>query len=282
MSIYTLILLTGALGGNGETLDIDRQPTSERFAHVRECHRRGADLTARQAERGLQDSRSDLRDARRDGANGRFVGYQCVEIGGAGAGGATPGVTLYELSGLRGENETFYADDPDLGDNRLGRNRASSVRVPDGCTVTLYDRVGYGGSFVTLSRDVLNLTGTKVGSNDVSSLKGDCQRGGGRPPHGGHPGPDRDPANGAVTLYAGENYSGDYEVLYDDDRDLGDNRIGRNRVSSVAMAPGCAARLFGRADFGGVDLVLRDSARSLRGTALGNNNTSSIRVSCRR
>ena len=58
--------------------------------------------------------------------------------------------------------------------------------------------------------------------------------------------------------------------------------VKKEKGSAVAMAPGCAARLFGRADFGGVDLVLRDSARSLRGTALGNNNTSSIRVSCRR
>lgn len=87
------------------------------------------------------------------------------------------GVTLYEASYYRGDSETFYEDRPDLRYSRIGNDRASSIKVPEGCTVTLYRDTGYQGRIAILRTDLPELDKTEVGNDAVSSLKIVCQQG---------------------------------------------------------------------------------------------------------
>lgn len=85
------------------------------------------------------------------------------------------GVTLYEDSYYRGDSETFYEDSTDLRFGRIRNDRASSVKVPEGCTATLYRDIGYQGKFAVLRSDTPELERTPVGNDAVSSLKVKCE-----------------------------------------------------------------------------------------------------------
>lgn len=84
------------------------------------------------------------------------------------------GVTLYEDSYFRGDSETFYEDKPDLRYSRIKNDRASSVRVPEGCTAYLYRDSDYKGEMAILRADTAELGNTPVGNDAVSSLKVVC------------------------------------------------------------------------------------------------------------
>jgi len=86
------------------------------------------------------------------------------------------GVTLYEDSYFRGDSETFYEDWPELGNRQIGNDRASSVRVPEGCTVTLYRDAKYHGQSVVLRSDTAELGRTAVGNDSVTSLQVRCEQ----------------------------------------------------------------------------------------------------------
>jgi hypothetical protein len=48
-----------------------------------------------------------------------------------GYGGGEYVATLYEHSHYGGASSAFWADDPDLGDDTIGHNRASSIRIEE-------------------------------------------------------------------------------------------------------------------------------------------------------
>ncbi len=85
------------------------------------------------------------------------------------------GVTLYEDSYYRGDSETIYEDRSDLRFSRIRNDRASSIRVPEGCTATLYRDTGYQGKVAVLRSDTPELERTPVGNDAVSSLKVKCE-----------------------------------------------------------------------------------------------------------
>ncbi len=85
------------------------------------------------------------------------------------------GVTLYEDSYYRGDSETFYEGNADLRYSRIRNDRATSIKVPEGCTVTLYRDTGYRGRIAVLRSDTPELGRTPVGNDAVSSLKVECE-----------------------------------------------------------------------------------------------------------
>ncbi len=119
--------------------------------------------------------------------------------------------------------ETFSGDDPDLGDNSIGDNQVSSVRVewrgcsPNADQVALYADPNYGGSCVTL--DIGNYPNPgyfgPVGNDNVESLR-----------VGG---------NVQAVLCEHDDYQGQCETFAGDDANLGDNPIGANRTSSARV-----------------------------------------------
>ena len=81
------------------------------------------------------------------------------------------GVTLFGDVDYRGTSEVFYESDPNLRDNRIGNDRASSIRVPRGYVVTLYEHADFQGRSVVLRNDEAKLGGTPLGNDAVSSLR---------------------------------------------------------------------------------------------------------------
>lgn len=84
------------------------------------------------------------------------------------------GVALYADTSFGGRNEELHGDDPDLGDNPIGNDTASSIRVPAGCEAVLWSDGGYRGRSTILRGDVGNLGETQVGNDQVSSIQVRC------------------------------------------------------------------------------------------------------------
>ncbi|MCP4659158.1 MAG: protein kinase [bacterium] len=91
------------------------------------------------------------------------------------AGDREAGVVLYVHADFQGPNETFHDHDPDLGDNRIGADTVSSVRVAPGCEVLLYKRTDYRGAETAFKEDAPSLIGTEVGNDAASSIRVYCE-----------------------------------------------------------------------------------------------------------
>lgn len=186
------------------------------------------------------------------------------------------GVTLYRDVHFQGAGQTFNDGDElaELTGSVIGNDSVSSVRVDAGCRVTLYADAHFRGEAITLSEDVDDLRHTYFGNDRASSLAVECRR-----PGWFDGDPSADGRSGAV-LYTDQDFRGREEAVHDDDRDLRDNPVGQDTVSSVRVAPGCRVVLYADVDFRGASTLLTDSAPSLAGTAVGNDRVSSLEVSC--
>lgn len=153
---------------------------SQNFADGTECHVRlpcasGTNVVGS----GACWQSNDIRDGRWDDSQD-----QCVACSGAtettAYAKAGDYVIVYQDANYGGQAEVFVADDPDLETNFPNiHGRAlcpscgiSSVKA-SGCTVTLYDGKGYGGSSILISSNVADLS--PLNFNDISSsLKVSC------------------------------------------------------------------------------------------------------------
>ena len=129
---------------------------------------------------------------------------------------------LYEHAGRRGALSAFIADDPDLGNDKIGNDRASSIKiskVPQ-CTgdgVYLYEDKNYGGRCRKFTGSYDDLSDT--GFNDMaSSLKLVGTYAGGRR---------------TVTLCVHPGANGKCTTFREDDPNLGNDEVGHDRTSSV-------------------------------------------------
>jgi hypothetical protein len=180
--------------------------------------------------------------------------------------GAGKGVTLYEHEDFRGRTEKYTEDDRDLHDNyQVGNDKASSLRIDDGCEVSLYEHENYRGRVAVIRQDEPSLAATEVGNDSVTSLRIDCSS---------------DTSRKGVTLYEAPGFRGASEFFSGDDRQLRDNRIGNDRASSVKVDAGCKVTLYEHENFGGRATVLTDRADDLSIERVGDNTVSSLQVSC--
>lgn len=192
-----------------------------------------------------------------------------------------PGVTLYHDVHFSGRRETFFDDVPRLDGSYVGNDTVSSLEVDRGCRVTLYSDAYYRGTSTTFTHSVDDLRGSPIGNDRVSSLRVDCGRYGDDRPgyYDGDYDDDRD--DGWVVLYSDAGFRGRREAFNDDDRDLRNNRIGNDRVSSIRIRRGCRVVLYSDRNFRGRATELRDDVEDLRYTSVGNDRVSSIQVDCR-
>ena len=134
--------------------------------------------------------------------------------------------TLCKDDNYGGGCEDFSGDDGNLGDNSIGDNQVSSLKVQDrggqtGCTpnsdqVALFEHGGYGGNCKVFGkRDYPNPGEMGFANDTASSIK-----------VGG---------NVKATLCKDDNYGGGCEDFSGDDGNLGDNSIGDNQVSSLKV-----------------------------------------------
>lgn len=190
-------------------------------------------------------------------------------------------VILYSRTGYRGTSESFSRDDRRLGDNRIGNDGPVSIRVRRGCRAELYEHYDFEGMRVLVTEDIPDLARTRLGRNEVSSLKVSC----GRPAGGGgddvNTGSDRNlGSRKGALVFAESRYHGRFQFFDGPVADLSTTKVGGKSISSFKVADGCRLILFTERDFQGKRMVLRDESQSLRRTQLGPDTASSLIVSC--
>ncbi len=173
-------------------------------------------------------------------------------------------VTLYADKDFTGGSERFQAADPDLSDNPIGNDSASSVRVASGCQVRLFEDADYGGRELKLNASVESLRGLPVGNDAVSSLKIVC---------------DLETRPG-VTLYEHGDFEGRSEKFYEDSPRLKDHLIGARSASSLKIDAGCELRVYPRPDYEGRWQLFAEDVPDLGDSAIGNDAIASLRIQC--
>ena len=211
------------------------------------------------------------------------------------------GVTLYDEEGFRGRQQLVFGDLAYLGRrDAVGNDQARSIRVDRGCRAVLYAEPDFRGRSVTIDRDESSLRHTRVGLDNVSSLRVECRGFGDGYGSGGH----GDQAYGGGWggsyddgIYDDDGYFGygDGALLFEDvglrgrgmrvDRDIADlgrTPLGNDRLSSIKVARGCWVTLFRDAGFRGERIEVRRTIDHLGETRLGNDEASSLQVDCNR
>ncbi|MEM7586611.1 MAG: beta/gamma crystallin-related protein [Acidobacteriota bacterium] len=192
------------------------------------------------------------------------------------------GVALYSDAHFEGRREIFTRDDNNLRNNRIGNDKATSVRVSPGCEATLYSDVDYRGRYVVITYDTEGLGETAVGNDTVSSLRVDCDRRQRGRERYDRPRRDRRTPPNSVTLYSDAEFEGRSETFYRDVPHLGDTLIGNDTLSSLRVGRACRVILFEHSDFRGRSTELDGAVPNMRATALGNDRASSMRLDCGR
>lgn len=157
-------------------------------------------------------------------------------------------------------------------DRRERRDRNDRDRDRGGQKgVTLYSDEDFRGQSEFFTEDDPSLENNRIGNDRVSSVRVDrgCR----------------------VTLFRNERYKGDSVVLDDDEPSLYETRVGNDSVTSLLVR--CAGRggntegdygwgggatLFSDSDFRGRSQSFDRDVRDLRGSQIGNDSASSIRV----
>jgi hypothetical protein len=89
--------------------------------------------------------------------------------------GATArGVELYEDENFRGKRQFFSASDADLGNDGIGNDSVSSLKVSQGCTVILYEDAGHRGRSVRVDRDAPSMDRVGFRNDALSSFQLEC------------------------------------------------------------------------------------------------------------
>ncbi len=242
--------------------------------------------------------------------------------------------TLFELSGYRGASVEVAGRVDDLASTRLGSRGVSSARVdcagarigspsaPWGAGargVTLFRDAGFRGDSETFATDVPDLSRTRVGARQASSV--DVPEGcvailftgtgySGRSTElrqahdnlrladvgndavsslrvdcrgtGGSTIDSGWSAGGrGVTLFRDSGFKGASETFSTDVPDLSRTRVGARQASSIEVPEGCTAELFTGTGFSGRSTVFREAHDHLRLTEVGNDAAASLRVDCR-
>ena len=191
------------------------------------------------------------------------------------------GAVLYSDEDFRGRSEVLSGDDRDLRDNPIRNDSISSVRVAPGCKVTLFSDTGFRGASTVLTADAPSLTRSRVGNDRASSVRIECGYHGGGGDDGGRDWDDWRDRRG-VRLYSSADFQGRSEIFLEDDRDLRNNEVGNDAVSSVRVSRGCRAILYSDTNYNGRSVVISEDTSSLGGTRIGNDAASSVRVECDR
>jgi len=142
-------------------------------------------------------------------------------------------VVLFADNNYRGHSLELHGDEPELGRTRVGNDSVSSIEVRcsgqgggyssqhseygSGQGVTLYSDYGFRGNSETVTGNIPNMKGTRIGNDSLSSI--------------------RVPRGCSVTLYADNNYRGRSIDLTHDEPELGRTAVGNDSVSSISV--GC-------------------------------------------
>lgn len=115
---------------------------------------------------------SDVPDLSRTRVGNDRVSSLQVNCGG---GELEKGAVLYSELDFQGKQQRFTASTSSLDGSLIGNDAARSVRVAEGCSVTLYEDAFFRGESTVVTEDVADLDRTRVGRDRVSSIRVECR-----------------------------------------------------------------------------------------------------------
>jgi M6 family metalloprotease-like protein len=133
---------------------------------------------------------------------------------------------VYQHNDYQGNCQVLDAGRYDVRQLSIGNDVISSVRVPPGWRVTLYQHAGFAGATRVLTADTPALTGFNDATSSIIVQRA------------------------FVVVYEHNNYQGRYQVLDAGRYDLGQLTIGNDVISSVKVPPGMRVILYQHANFG--------------------------------
>jgi M6 family metalloprotease-like protein len=153
---------------------------------------------------------------------------------------STDVAVVYEHNNYVGRSQELAVGRYDLGQLSIGNDVISSVKVPPGWTVTLYQHAGFQGATKVLTTN----TSTLPDFNDQTSsivVEGKA----------------------VAVVYEHNNYVGRSQELAVGRYDLGQLSIGNDVISSVKVPPGWTVTLYQHAGFQGATKVLTTNTPTL-------------------
>lgn len=175
--------------------------------------------------------------------------------------------------------ETFSGSDPDLRNNIIGNDRASSIRIPSSYRVALYEHVDYQGRCQEVTGNISSFEGTYIGNDNISSLQINvgCTTQSPSPPPS-QPTPAPAPVPGVVQVCVQPQFM-DCESFYSsEDIDLRDNAIGNDRASSIKIPSSQLASLYEHINYQGRCQDFTAEVSNLAGSFIGDDTASSVLV----
>jgi len=281
MDFFTVVLLTGALNGQGEVQNIQKQVTQHQFNTLKSCQKLGSTLAARRSNE-IFASMGQLKRRKYQSSqqNGRFVGYFCQTSNTSSTNTTTPikhkktGITLYSGYNFSGRWEILSQEDNYLADNSIGNNNLSSILIPKGCSATLYDQPHYRGQSMTLYQDTLDLSQTILGDNRTSSIKMHCGNSMPTPQFYSMKPKQK------VEFYSDVDFKGRSQSFTENQAYLGGTTIDRNTIRSLKIDQNCEVTLYSKGNYQGRKSVFYQDKASLYGTVIGDNSADSFTFKC--
>ncbi len=179
------------------------------------------------------------------------------------------GITLYKDSNYTGTSQTLTVGRYDYTLLTIGNDQLSSMQVPSGCKVTLYQNGAFSGATQTLTKDWAGsasdpwndiTSGVEVmeSTTITSTTPINC-------------------AGSGVTIYNSSLYGGKHKSFSNGKYDVTQLGLGDNAISSVKVATGCRVILYQNSGFSGATKVLTGNWDG-SSTDPWNDQTSSIEV----
>ena len=156
-----------------------------------------------------------------------------------------PQVTIYTDADFNGACQDLGVGRYDIGALTIGNDKLSSLRVPPGLKVTLYDDVGFKGASVVYTRDTRLVTNNERTSSIVVEESAPLY----------------------ATIYADSNFTGTSQKLGIGRYDAAELTIGNDNLSSLRVPAGLKVTIYEHGGFSG-----RAWAWTCDGTLASSNN----------
>jgi len=188
---------------------------------------------------------------------------------------ARDGIELFRDRYFNGYSERLYETDSDLYDNRIGRGRIASIRVPRGCSAVLFEKTNFKGRSITLSHnadDLSRMLPERIGSVRLLWAQSQPARGG---QWGGR---SERRSDRGVVFYEHPDFRGRQQAFSQDVGNLRGTHIGNDTISSLTVPRGYTVILYEHKNFRGRSEEIRGNDRNLKNNSIGADRVSSFRI----
>ncbi len=208
-------------------------------------------------------------------ANSRFATQYRSSNERTDGGGTTPncadgeGAILYEHTNYAGRCTRFTGDDNHVGDNPIGNDAASSIRIIGNFEAVVCEHDDYGGTCSTFTGDDPDFGNDAIGHDRASSIRVRRRDSGGSSNcDGGH----------GVYLYEHTSYNGRCSKFTGDSPNPRNWYIGNDTASSIRIIGNYEATVYEHDDYHGASSTFTGDDPDFGNDTIGHDRASSIRV----